>query len=393
MGRIASAWTRIEQWLAQNAPEVAANIRPAADPALWREFERTWGRAPLDALRELYGLHDGGEAAIAGDDWYSLSEAIRVHDIWSGLTPSFPAAPTRWFPFAGYGRLAYVVDLATGAVLKSDGVDNAVPVAATLEDFFDLYARDLDLGRYRVDAADGISHVDFEGPGRIGETRDLTDTTPLSERLDALLQLQRDLAPGDLAVLNQAPVQDLVSALHQTSAAHRPGGLPRAAALVAKVLGPRGAAWAREQLNVSELGSARFEIARHCLSPDEAVEWAWEQPRVLGGDIEAFGRLASPKLLDKLEAHQGELESRVEWGRVAYDCGLDWPRARRWLSANDTLRRIALDALAWPYGVEPRETPIAVPPKELRAALAEVVVRDPSPRCKRAVRVILGETR
>ncbi|HMR09959.1 MAG TPA: SMI1/KNR4 family protein [Polyangiaceae bacterium] len=384
---------RIETWLESHASNVAQTLRPPATEREWSRAEQIWGVTLHGSLLQFYSLHNGGAEAIAGEDWFSLTEAIHERETWLALIPEFEQVavqPKTWFPFAGSGDQVYALDVHTGVVWKSESVDHAERVAESLNDFLEQLAQDLESNRYVVDPVDGILHRDYEEPGRPGPTSERDEGTPVGKQLSALVALRRPLLDDDVEPLKRAATQDLVAALTQAAFAEDVGARTRAVAIVAAGMGHRDPAWARTQLNDETLGEFRFDVARLCLDAEDAVEWAWCQRRTSGSDIQCFARLALPELLGRIEACRDELEARAEWGPVVYSCQIEWFRLKRWLEDGGVLRRIALDALAWPFRVNPRLPPIKVELEELKETLGAVLEREPTPRAKRAVRDILS---
>lgn len=83
-------WDRLHVWLAANAPEVFASLRPGATEEQIRTAEREMGvRLPRD-VKACYRVHDGQAEGsygwppgfLYGDEWYSLEG---MTDAWRGM--------------------------------------------------------------------------------------------------------------------------------------------------------------------------------------------------------------------------------------------------------------------------------------------------------------------
>lgn len=99
---IADAWSRIEAWLAAQAPELAASLRGPASEESLRALEARLDR-PLPAdLRASWSIHDGqtaeGRLLWCLDTWQlaSVEDALAQLDAWSSK-PSWRAG---LLPFA-----------------------------------------------------------------------------------------------------------------------------------------------------------------------------------------------------------------------------------------------------------------------------------------------------
>ncbi|MEZ4372981.1 MAG: SMI1/KNR4 family protein [Polyangiaceae bacterium] len=390
--RIATAWGAVEAWLLREAPEVASQLRQPATPEEWDAAIGVWPHIPT-ALREFYGLHGGGEAALVGEDWFSLSQAIHQRTVWLDLLAEFESVAIQaenWFPFGGSGDGTYALDLKDGSVWESEAIDHAERVAESLAEFLEILARDVEADVYVVDPEEGILHRDFESPGCIGKTHRPSAEAPVEEQLLALVELRRELTPSDLSALETRTPEELETALDGEPFSAHLGTRMRASYVVARALGSRGADWARRQLANATLEETRFSIAGLCLPETDAIAWAWRQPKETGRDIQAFGRLALPGLLDVLEGAAETLQPRAEWGEVAYRSGIDWLRVKRWLDQGGSLALIAFDAVAHPYLLSPREAPIHQDSKEIVATLSAALERQSTPRTKRAVRTVFN---
>lgn len=79
-----SIWTRIEAWLAVNAPEILDDLRPGATDQAIQDTETALGVVFPEDVRASFRIHDGQEADGVGfiDAWELLS-LERVRDEWS----------------------------------------------------------------------------------------------------------------------------------------------------------------------------------------------------------------------------------------------------------------------------------------------------------------------
>ena len=92
MTDIGTTWQRIETWLTQNAPEVAAGLPPGATDAQIAEAERVLGVALPDDVRASYRRHDGQQADPAvgggfteGGEFLSLARIVDEWQVWKDL--------------------------------------------------------------------------------------------------------------------------------------------------------------------------------------------------------------------------------------------------------------------------------------------------------------------
>lgn len=95
---MATAWERIEQWLAAHAPAIGADLRPGATPEAIAEAERALQVTLPDAMRRVYARHDGSEQnapPLMGDwtfmplrhvvrEWQTLKE-VAANGAFEGL--------------------------------------------------------------------------------------------------------------------------------------------------------------------------------------------------------------------------------------------------------------------------------------------------------------------
>jgi cell wall assembly regulator SMI1 len=77
-------WKRIERWLAEQAPDILASLRPGASDEEIRRAEAEFGCIFPKAVLESYAIHNGSETCALLEYWdfYSLlGQVIRwVHD-------------------------------------------------------------------------------------------------------------------------------------------------------------------------------------------------------------------------------------------------------------------------------------------------------------------------
>ncbi|MGI4789408.1 MAG: SMI1/KNR4 family protein [Janthinobacterium lividum] len=91
MTDMAATWQRIEDWLGENAPEIAKSLRPGASNEKIRATERTLGLSFPDDFCDSYRCHDGQETNafgvtvcggfVEGGDFLSLTS---ITDHWQG---------------------------------------------------------------------------------------------------------------------------------------------------------------------------------------------------------------------------------------------------------------------------------------------------------------------
>jgi hypothetical protein len=155
---VAEAWSRIEAWLAQNAPELGATLRPPASEDAIRALEAKLDRPLPPDLRESLAIHDGqsaeGRLLWCLESWQlaSVEDARRELDVWSKK----PCWRPGLVPIALSSGDLLAVDLtrpASGWIFASAETDELVereqgPIAVWLESFAD----DLRRGRMAIGA-------------------------------------------------------------------------------------------------------------------------------------------------------------------------------------------------------------------------------------------------
>ena len=117
-------WDRIHVWLAANAPEVLASLRPGATDEQIRAAEREMGVTLPEDVKACYRIHDGQgnvryswpPGFLYGFEWYSLESIVfqwrQMKDFIDGGIPDDwrkePVGPVRddwyhlaWIPLTG----------------------------------------------------------------------------------------------------------------------------------------------------------------------------------------------------------------------------------------------------------------------------------------------------
>jgi cell wall assembly regulator SMI1 len=170
---VARAWGRIEAWLAQNAPPLAAALRPGAGDQLIATAEARMGITLPDAVREAYRVHNGGAfLSFVEDEMLPLeqmaSTRAMMNDIgWgSASLPNVgvslgPVAPMwwnpGWLPFVGRGNMLCIdLDPAAGGtrgqiVEFMKGSDRRTVVFPSIAAWLDHWATALERDTYYFD--------------------------------------------------------------------------------------------------------------------------------------------------------------------------------------------------------------------------------------------------
>ncbi|MER7645488.1 SMI1/KNR4 family protein [Streptomyces sp. NPDC126522] len=114
-------WSRIERWLARNAPDSHSRLNPPADPAALRQAERQTGRPLPEGLAAWWSAADGiTPAQPAGGetpfrlfpyrcDPYPLAEALErrnlyLHSLRATVPPPLADAMEEWLTRCGRDR-------------------------------------------------------------------------------------------------------------------------------------------------------------------------------------------------------------------------------------------------------------------------------------------------
>ena len=174
---MASAWERIEQWLAGNAPAIGSDLRPGAPADAIAAAERELGVSLPDGMKRLYARHDGsaqnapplmGEWTFMSlqyvvQEWQMLKE-VADSGAFEGLEADADPriAPGWWNP--GWIPIAHnssgdyqCVDTAPGSggtagqVIGYWHADTRREwLAADVDAWLNAFADALEAGRYRV---------------------------------------------------------------------------------------------------------------------------------------------------------------------------------------------------------------------------------------------------
>jgi cell wall assembly regulator SMI1 len=78
-------WSRIERWLAANAPTLAAGFNPPATARELAATERLLGVQLPEDVRQSYHRHNGHWSLFGGWEWYSLEGLRRSWTLWNDL--------------------------------------------------------------------------------------------------------------------------------------------------------------------------------------------------------------------------------------------------------------------------------------------------------------------
>jgi cell wall assembly regulator SMI1 len=168
-----TTWDRIHFWLAANAPEVLASLRPGASDEQIRHTEQTLGVTFPKHVHATFQIHDGQRewtaSFIEGFVWLSLEGVV---DLWrflkgrleAGDYADTPRSPvhyigdtwwnTAWVPLTEDGNgYHHFLDLSPpndGRILRWD-VWGWTVVAPSFCDWLEAFADDLERGVYLVE--------------------------------------------------------------------------------------------------------------------------------------------------------------------------------------------------------------------------------------------------
>jgi len=229
-------------------------------------------------------------------------------------------------------------------------------------EYFNLVSKHGDGGHLHDDFYDELGNADqpqfpvFEDP-RLAFPK-LKESAAIDELIDHAIvafSLSDEL-------VNRLQAEDPDSVLDEINLrmSENPGLGYRLYEIVGKVLGPKAAAWVRNQIfqysssideDIEHL-NIYAEMLAQCLPSEEGFNHCVrvldniESPRLLGEKLWSLHPFHSPKTLDWIEANvhrMGSLSS--SWGAVAAASRIDWKRIVKWLEAGRPLSLIALDAL------------------------------------------------
>ncbi|MEV0173191.1 SMI1/KNR4 family protein [Streptomyces sp. NPDC050803] len=123
---ISESWTRIEAWLADNAPRTFAELAPPAEPEAIALAEQATGLAFPRPLTESLLRHDGTGIGVLLPPFWMMLSTEQIADAWrTRTTISGPGRPDadegdpegeygpwwhrQWIPFAADGAGDYLV--------------------------------------------------------------------------------------------------------------------------------------------------------------------------------------------------------------------------------------------------------------------------------------------
>jgi cell wall assembly regulator SMI1 len=170
-------WKRIEAWLAQNAPDVRADLQPGASDSELSAAATAFGAPLPDEMVNSYRIHDGtrGGAGPLFGDWRLLSLAhsikawkrIKVpageasEEVEDVAAPQIKAAwwNPRWIPVASNSSGDFLcVDLDPakagnrGQIISYYHAEPRRDLIATgFKQWLTRFAADLESGKYRVE--------------------------------------------------------------------------------------------------------------------------------------------------------------------------------------------------------------------------------------------------
>ncbi len=164
---IAQVWNRIDAWLAANAPETAAGLRPpATDEAIARAERDMYLHRLPEPFRESLAIHDGGIGILDCVEllpirdvvaaWRTAVAVARSGDHEEAVTvgPTRPCIYHRaWIPITGESRDALVLDLdppgggAVGQIVTASSHDlEREVVASGFLELLSSWAAELEAG-------------------------------------------------------------------------------------------------------------------------------------------------------------------------------------------------------------------------------------------------------
>ena len=176
-------WDRLEEWLARNAPDARADLRPGASPQEMKSIEDLVGAKLPDAFREVYAVHDGqvGVGPPALINW-TLLPAKSIKSEWSLMrdlnargalsAPAIAEGPVRavwwdvnWIPVAGNGSGDFqCLDLdppdagRRGQIITFSHTDGRRVVAAdSLINWIEACAVEFESGAYHLKDGEWVS--------------------------------------------------------------------------------------------------------------------------------------------------------------------------------------------------------------------------------------------
>lgn len=188
MDSIQDSWDRIVNWLRQHSPDSLKHIAAPAGDSELQTAAAQLGRVP-DSFRELYRICNGTEGVglfPSHDDWddmayelLDLEGVVNNWKIWKELLESGDFADLKpesatgiaaewwhvgWIPFADNGGGdCFCLDMAptsagvAGQVIShSHETGEHQVLAPSLEEYLKLLAADMEAGRYRFDAEQGV---------------------------------------------------------------------------------------------------------------------------------------------------------------------------------------------------------------------------------------------
>lgn len=182
-------WDRLHVWLAANAPQVLASLRPGATTEQIRAAEAEMGLTLPDDVRAAYLVHDGqtGEALFEGRVWLPLADVVATWQRMKGLLEDGPPADVPaeadvrvdywhpgWVPLAWGGRgdlfcidLVPVGEGSVGQLLL--WWPDLNPPASVVTPSFTHWLKDL---ASELEEGEWTTHPDYDGIVRVGEILD-----------------------------------------------------------------------------------------------------------------------------------------------------------------------------------------------------------------------------
>jgi cell wall assembly regulator SMI1 len=103
-------WNKLETWLVEHQPQIAASLRPAASEAALASFEASIGQALPAEVRAVYQRHDGQRDQLSlgmyfGMIFMSLEYSLGHWQMWASVIDSFSQQDMdNLKPFGSYPR-------------------------------------------------------------------------------------------------------------------------------------------------------------------------------------------------------------------------------------------------------------------------------------------------
>ena len=149
-GSVTERWQTIEEWMARNAREALASLRPPASPQDIAAAESRLGVALPDDYRELLARHDGQEDLGPMVAYCALLPVAELFEKRQWVASLIDGWKPTWIPIGHFQRSYMVLDVAPAAagqifVCHVDD-DGKMPIANGCADLLARYFRELQDG-------------------------------------------------------------------------------------------------------------------------------------------------------------------------------------------------------------------------------------------------------